>query len=168
MKVRKLGHAIALLIGFPAIVILATSAYAADPTVPIVGCVRAGGSVSVQAGSPLTLVAGWTMSTRGNTQAFANAATGIMTVNGQAVTPMKSEVFPLPGDIHPDGNADDAWRVRWSFATTSPAQGQSMVVTFNIALARSVADHEGGPGQPGILPAGLLFPNPFTCTVTGT
>jgi hypothetical protein len=108
------------------------------------------------------------MSTRGNTQAFANAATGIMTVDGQAVTLVKSDVYQLSADIHPDGNADDPWRVQWSFATTAPAQGQSMVVTFNITLARAVADHELGPGQPGILPAGPLSPNPFRCIVTGT
>jgi hypothetical protein len=108
------------------------------------------------------------MSTRGNTQAFANAATGIMTVNGQAVTPIKSDVYQPFADIHPDGNADDAWRVQWSFATTAPPRGQSMVVTFIIVLARPVADHELGPGQPGIIPAGPLFPSPFRCSVTGT
>ncbi len=90
-----------------------------------------------------------------------------MTVNGQAVTPMKSDVLQVSADIHPDGNADDAWGVKGSFATTAPAFGQSMVVTFNIVLAYAVADHELGPGQPVIIPAGPLFPNPFTCTVTG-
>jgi hypothetical protein len=109
------------------------------------------------------------MSTRGNTQAFANAATGIMTVNGQPVTATKSDVFhPGVPDTHPDGNADDAWRVLWSFATTSPSLGQSMVVTWNILLARDVADHELGSGQPTILSAGLLFQPPFTCVITGT
>src|SRR5260370_25769339 len=108
------------------------------------------------------------MSTRGNTQAFANAATGEMTINGQPVSPVKSDVFRPGSDNHPDGNADDPWRVQWSFATTVPMQGQSMLVTFEITLAYPVADHEGGPGQPVILPAGPLFQNPFRCTVTGT
>jgi len=167
MEVRKVSYLVALLFSFLALGLLSAPVFAAGTTVNIPhGCL--GGSVSVPAASPLTIVSGWTMSTRGNTQAFANAATGIMTVNGQAVTPMKSEVFQLFADIHPDGNADDAWRVQWSFATTSPARGQSMVVTFNIVLAYPVADHELGPGQPAILPAGPLFPNPFRCTVTGT
>jgi len=38
------------------------------------------------------------MATRGNTQAFANAATGVMTIDGQTVTPVESEVFPIPFD----------------------------------------------------------------------
>jgi len=138
-----------------------TVAYADDPIVPIVGCFVKGG-VSVPAGSQVTFRAGWTMATRGNTQAFANAATGVMTVDGQSVTPVQSEVFPLPFDTEPL----DAWRVQWSDTTTAPAAGQSMVVTFTIVLARAVADHEGGIGKPSIIPAGQLFP-PFSCTVTG-
>jgi len=148
--------------GLLAFVLLSTVAYADDPTVRIPGGCP-GRSVAVPAGSSLTLVSGWTMATRGNTQAFANAATGVMTINGQPVTPVQSEVFPIPFDTEPF----DAWRVQWSFTTTAPGVGQSMVVTFTIVLARGVADHEFGIGQPAIIPAGQLFP-PFTCTVTGT
>gem|GEM_PF-6579486 len=155
------------MIGLPALGIFSAPVYADDPTVNIPhGCL--GGSAPVPANSPLTIVSGWTMSTRGNTQAFSNAATGIMTVDGQAVTAVKSDVFHPPADSRSDGNADDAWRVQWSFATTAPAQGQSFVVTFDIVLANAVADHEGGPGEPVILPAGPLFANPFVCTVIGT
>jgi len=77
-----------------------------------------------------------------------------MTVDGQAVTAVKSDVYHPPAGAHSDGNADDAWRVQWSFVTTAPAQGQSFVVTFDIVLANAVADHELGPGEPVILPAG--------------
>ena len=48
------------------------------------------------------------------------------------------------------------------------AQRQSMIVTFDIALAYPVADHETGPGQPTILPAGSLFTSLLTCLVTGS
>jgi hypothetical protein len=153
---------IALVFGLLASGLVSTVAYADDPTVRIPGGCRAG-SVSVPAGSSLTLVSGWTMATRGNTQAFANAATGVMTIDGQSVTPVQSDVLPLPVDTEPL----DAWRVQWSFTTTAPAAGQSMVVTFTIVLARAVADHELGIGKPSIIPAGQLFP-PFTCTVTGS
>jgi hypothetical protein len=166
MEVRKVSGLVAFLFSLLALGLLSAPVFADGTTVGIPGGCR-GGSVSVPAGSPLTIASGWTMSTRGNTQAFANAATGIMTINGQPVTPVKSEVFQAFPDIHPDGNADDGWRVRWTFATTAPALGQSMIVTFTIVLARPVADHELGPGQPVILPAGPLFPNPFTCAVTG-
>jgi hypothetical protein len=101
------------------------------------------------------------MATRGNTQAFANAATGVMTINGQSVRPVQSDVFPVPVDFEPL----DAWRVQWSFATTAPAVGQSMLVTFTIVLAACgrrprvrnwpAGHHSGGP----------LF-QPFNCTVT--
>jgi hypothetical protein len=162
MGVRSL-RVLVLVFGLLALGLLSTAAYADDPIVSIFGCVRAGGSVSVSAGSPVTFTGGWTMATRGNTQAFANAAAGVMTINGQSVTPVQSEVFPLPVDFEPL----DLWRVQWSHATTAPAAGQSMVVTFTIVLARDVADHEGGIGKPIIIPAGRLFP-PFTCTVSGT
>ena len=167
MKVGKFSRLAAVLFSLLAVGLVSAPVFAEGTTVGIPGGCRSG-SVPVPALSPLTLASGWTMSTRGNTQAFANAATGVMTVDGQAVTPVKSEVFQAFPDIHPDGNADDGWRVRWTFATTAPALGQSMVVTFTIVLARPVADHELGPGQPVILPAGPLFPNPFTCIVTGT
>ena len=164
MKVGKLKRIVASLLSLPAIALLAAPVYADGTTVNIP---HQCGSVSVPATSPLTFVSGWTQSTRGNTQAFANAATGIMTVDGQQVTPTKSEVYqPVPA-IQPDGNADDPWHVQWSYATTAPAPGQITVVTFYITLAYPVADHEGGPGQPFIWPAGPLFPNPFVCTVTG-
>jgi hypothetical protein len=152
---------IVLVLGLLVLGLASTAAYADDPTVRIPGGCP-GRNVSVPAGSSLTLVSGWTMATRGNTQAFANAATGVMTINGQSVTPVQSDVLPLPFDTEPL----DAWRVQWSYTTTAPAAGQSMVVTFTIVLARAVADHELGIGQPIIIPAGQLFP-PFSCTVTG-
>ncbi len=160
MRAKSL-RSMALVFGLLASGLVSTAAYADDPIVPIVGCFVAGG-VSVPAGSQVTFRAGWTMATRGNTQAFANSATGVMTVDGQSVMPVQSDVFPLPVDTEPL----DAWRVQWSFTTTAPAAGQSMVVTFTIVLARAVADHELGIGQPIIIPAGQLFP-PFSCTVTG-
>lgn len=162
-KLRLVGVPLSLL----AIALLSITVYADGTTIRIPACMRAGG-VSVPAGSPITLVAGWTMSTRGNTEAFANAAAGIITVDGQSAIPVKSDVFQLFPDSHPDGNADDAWRVQWSFATTAPAQGQTMVATFNIVLAHQVADHEFGSGKPSFLPAGPLFPTPISCTVTGS
>jgi hypothetical protein len=164
METRKIRRLVALLSSLVAVWVFAAPAHADGTTINIP---HQCGSVSLPAASPLTIVSGWTMSTRGNTQAFANAATGVMTVNGQAVSPVKSEVFQRVAVKNPDGNADDAWRVEWSFATTVPTQGQTMVVTFEITLAYPVADHELGPGQPIILPAGPLFPNPFQCTVTG-
>lgn len=142
---------------------VSTTAYA-DTVVKIPHGCQGPTGVKVPAGSPLTLVSGWTMATRGNTQAFANAATGVMTIDGQSVTPVKSDVFPLPVDTEPL----DGWRVQWSFTTTAPAAGQSMVVTFTIVLARDVADHELGIGKPIILQAGPLFPRPFACTITGS
>lgn len=165
MGLRNLSRLVALLFSLLGLGLLSAPAYAAGTTINIP---HQCGSVSVPAASPLTIVSGWTMSTRGNTQAFANAATGVMTINGQLVTPTKSEVYQPHPDGQPDGNADDAWRVQWSFATSAPAQGQSMIVTFDITLAYPVADHETGPGQPTILPAGSLFPSPFVCSVTGS
>lgn len=162
----KFGRLVALPFSLAAIGLLTTPVYADDATVRIPhGC--QGGPVSVTAGGPLTIVSGWTMSTRGNTQAFANAATGVMTINGQSVTPAKSEVFRIPIDSKPDGNADDPWRVQWSFTTTAPPLHGSMLITFDIVLSRVVADHETGSGAPSFLPAGPLFPQPFTCTVIG-
>ena len=122
MRARSLWL-MALVFGLSASGLLSTAAYAGDPIVPIVGCFVAGG-VSVPAGSQVTFRAGWTIATRGNTQAFANAATGIMTVDGAAVTSVQSDVFPVIGAAEPL----DAWRVQWSFTTTAPAAGQSMVV----------------------------------------
>ena len=165
MAPHKISSFVALLFSLLALCIFAAPAYADGTTINIP---HQCGSVSVPAASPVTIVSGWTMSTRGNTQAFANAATGVMTINGQAVSPVMSEVYQPRPDNHPDGNADDAWRVQWSFSTTAPVQGASMVVTWEITLARAVADHELGSGQPGILPAGPLFTNPFHCTVIGT
>ena len=166
-EIRKLSPLPAVLFSLLAVGVFSTPVYADGTTVRIPrGCL--GGPVPVPAASPVTFVSGWTMSTRGNTQAFANAATGMMTVNGQAVTATKSDVFHPGADIHSDGNADDAWRVQWSFTTTAPALGQSMLVTWNILLAHDVADHELGSGQPTILAAGLLFQRPFTCTIIGT
>jgi hypothetical protein len=153
---------IVLVIGLLALGLFSTAANADDPVVRIPGGCH-GGSVSVPAGSPVTLLSGWTRATRGNTQAFANAATGVMTIDGQSVTPVQSDVFPVPVDFEPL----DVWRVQWSFAASAPAAGQSMVVTFTIVLARAVADHEFGIGRPVIIPAGPLFPQPFHCTVTG-
>ena len=167
MNVRKLMRLVASLTGLLGLAMYSVPAHADDPTVNIPHSCQ-GGVALVPSASPLTIVSKWTMSTRGNTQAFANSASGIMTINGQPVAAVKSEVIQAFADAHPDGNADDGWRVQWTFATTSPAQGQSIVVTFQIVLAFAVADHELGPGQPIILPAGPLFPNPFTCTVTGT
>jgi hypothetical protein len=160
MRAKSL-RLIALVFGLLVLVLLSTAAYADDPTVRIPGGCP-GGSVSVPAGSSLTLVSGWAMATRGNTQAFANAATGVMTINGQSVAPVQSDVFPLPVDTEPL----DGWRVQWSFTITAPSAGQSLVVTFTIVLARAVADHEFGIGKPIIIPAGQMF-LPFTCTVTG-
>ena len=164
MEARKISRCVALLLSLAALCVFAAPVYADGTTINIP---HQCGSVSLPAASPLTIVSGWTMSTRGNTQAFANAATGLMTINGQAVAPVKSEVFQQRPDNHPDGNADDPWRVQWSFATTAPLKGASMVVTFEITLAHAVADHELGSGQPTILPEGPLFPNPFHCTVMG-
>jgi hypothetical protein len=161
MRAKSL-RLLALVFGLLVVGVLSTAAYADDPVVRIPGGCH-GGSVSVPAGSPVTLVSGWTMATRGNTQAFANAATGVMTINGESVTSVQSEVFSIPVDTEPL----DAWRVQWSFATAAPAAGQSMVVTFTIVLARAVADHEFGIGRPVIIPAGPLFPQPFSCAVTG-
>ncbi|HVS05094.1 MAG TPA: hypothetical protein VHK65_02880 [Candidatus Dormibacteraeota bacterium] len=157
----KSSRLIVLVLNLLALGLLATSAYADDPTVRIPGGCPTG-KVSVPAGGSLTLVSGWAMATRGNTQAFANAATGVMTIDGQPVTAVQSDVFPLPVDFEPF----DAWRVQWSYTTTGLAVGQSIVVTFTIVLAHQVADHELGRGKPIILPAGQLFP-PITCTVTG-
>jgi hypothetical protein len=166
MEARKISRFVALPLSLLALCVFAAPAYADGTTINIPH--QCPGSVSLPAGSPLTIVSGWTMSTRGNTQAFANAATGVMTIDGQAVSPDKSEVYQPRPENHPDGNADDGWRVQWSFATGVPAQGSTMVVTFEIVLARAVADHELGPGQPTIIPAGPLFTNPFRCTVIGT
>lgn len=152
-----------MLFSLLALCVLAAPAYADGTTINIP---HQCGSVSLPAATPLTIVSGWTMSTRGNTQAFANAATGVMTINGQAVSPVESDVFQPRPDNHPDGNADDPWRVQWTFTTTVPAQGQSMVVAFYITLAYPVADHETGPGQPMILPAGPVT-SPLTCTISG-
>lgn len=168
MEARKISRCVAFPLSLLALCLFAAPVYATGTTINIPHQCRGGLSVSLPAGSPLTIVSGWTMSTRGNTQAFANAATGVMTINGQAVSPVKSDVFQQRPDNHPDGNADDPWRVQWSFATTGPQQGASMLVTFQILLARAVADHETGSGQPSILPAGPLSPNPFHCTVIGT
>lgn len=165
MEARKISGLVALLFSLLALCVFATPAYADGTTINIP---HQCGTVSLPAASPLTIVSGWTMSTRGNTEAFANAATGVMTINGQAVSPVKSEVYQPRPDDHPDGNADDPWRVQWSFATTAPPQGASMVVTFEITLDHAVADHELGSGRPIILPAGPLFAHPFQCTVIGT
>jgi hypothetical protein len=162
VEIRKLSALVAVLFSLLALGLFSAPAYADDTTINIPHSCQPGGNVLVPAASPLTIVSGWTMSTRGNTEAFANAATGIMTVNGQLVSATKSDVFhPGVADIHPDGNADDAWRVQWSFTTTSPGLGQSVVVTWNILLARDVADHELGSGRPTILSAGLLFQPPL-------
>jgi hypothetical protein len=161
MRAKSL-RLIVLLSGLLAFGLLSTAVYADDPTVRIPGGCP-GGKASVPAGSSLTLVSGWAMATRGNTQDFANAATGVMTINGQSVTPVQSDVFPLPIDSEPL----DGWRVQWSYTTVAPAVGESMVVTFTIVLARAVADHEFGIGKPAIIPAGQMFSPPFACTVTG-
>lgn len=142
---------------------LSTTANADGTTVRIPNGCHGATATAVPAGSPVTIVSGWTMATRGNTQAFANAATGVMTIDGQPVSPTQSEVFAIPKDFEPL----DAWRVQWSYTTTAPALGQTMVVTFTIVLSRDVVDHELGIGQPSILPAGQLYP-PFTCTLIGS
>jgi hypothetical protein len=168
MNAKRFWRPIVVAVGILSIALLSVTAYADDPTVPIPGCFRMGG-VSVPAGAPVTFLIGWTMSTRGNTQSFANAASALMTVDGQAVTPSESDVFQNRPDTHPDGNADDPWRVQWTYATTAPAQaGQTMVVTANLLLSRQVADHELGSGQPIFLGPGLLFPRDFTCTLTAS
>ena len=125
-------------------------------------------NISVAAGSPVTFVAGWGMSNRGNLIDFIHAATATMTVDGQPVTPTETE----PSLIDPVDN--DTWKVSWTYDTVAPAAGQTMVVTFNIVLAHDVADHSlvefglAGPGQPAIIPAGPIFTPDLLCNVNGT
>jgi len=164
-----LRRLLALLVALLPVGLLATTAHADDPRISLIRCNFAlHHNVPVAAGSPITLAAGWGMTTRGNLIDFIHAATVTMTVDGQAVTPTQTEPILI------DSVDNDTWLVSWTFSTVAPAVGQTMVVTFNIVLAHEVVDHSliefglAGPGQPAIIPPGPVFTPDLLCNVHGT
>ncbi len=148
------------------------TAAADDPTVRMVQCAfPMHHNTSVVAGSTLRLVIGWGMSTRGNLEDFVRAATVTFTIDGQDVTPTQSDLLPPPS-AQPTG--EDIWRVTWSYTTTAPAVGHTMLWTTGLTLSRPVTDHtaqefgDSGPGQPGKDAGTVWDPNLYFCNITGT
>jgi hypothetical protein len=165
----RLRLLLALVVALLPVALLATTAYADDPRISLIRCnFPLHHNVSVAAGSPLTLATGWGMSNRGNLIDFIHAATVTMAVDGQPVTPTRTEPILI------DSVDSDNWLVFWTFNTVAPAVGQVMVVTFNIVLAHEVVDHSliefglAGPGQPAIIPPGPVFTPDLLCNVHGT
>jgi hypothetical protein len=170
---RFLRRLVALLVMVLPVALGPSPVLADDPTVPMIRCAfPMNHNTNEPAGSAIMLVLGWTMSTRGNLEDFVHAATVTFTIDGKSVPVTQSHLVPgRQGMV----TGEDLWHVTWSFATTAPAAGQTTVWTAGITLSRPVTDHEGqelglaGPGQPGIIPAGVLFdPAQLFCNITGT
>jgi hypothetical protein len=170
---RVLPRLLALIAMVSPLALMPTNVAADDPIVRMIPCAfPMHHNTTVPAGSTLTLVIGWAMSTRGNLEDFVRAATVTFTINGQAVTPMQSDIAPVSPD---QATGEDIWIVRWSYTTTAPAAGQTMVWTTGLTLSRAITDHElqelglAPPGEPGKIAAGTVWdPNQYFCNITGT
>jgi hypothetical protein len=152
--------------------LMPTNVAADDPIVRMIPCASSNHQTPIPAGSTLTLVIGWSMSTRGNLEDFVRAAVVTFTINGQVVTPTQSDIVPA-STTQPSG--EDFWHVSWSYNTTAPPAGQTMVWTTGLTLSRAVTDHEAQefglapPGEPGKIPAGTFWdPDQLFCNITGT
>jgi hypothetical protein len=145
---------LAVAVTVAAALVAAASAQADTANVnPYFGC--NGGARSVAAGSTIVIRIGWSTSNRGLSQAFVNADTTVLSVNGSSVD--NTEAYRAG----PAEQADGSWITWFAYPTGITLQsGQSLTFSYDDVVSHPVTDGEGfvGPGS--------IFGGPLTCTVT--
>jgi len=139
----------------------------AEVIVSVASCVEEGGERTVPAGSRIVLRFGWAQKNRGQVQAFLNAQTSTISLNGAAPIDVSDSYSPI--EELPDGGFLDGGfvsRVRHDTGVTLSA-GESLQVDVTVAVSHTVIDffdettHKPVFFQPG---------DPFTlsCRITAS
>jgi hypothetical protein len=134
----------------------------AEVIVLVGSCVVEGGERTVPAGSRIVLRFGWAQKNRGQVQAFLNAQTTTISLNGAAPIDVSDSYSPI--EEHPDGGFVS--RVRHDTGVTLSA-GESLQVDVTTAVSHKVIDffdettHKPVFFQPG-------HPDTLSCRITAS
>lgn len=132
-----------------------TDANSGGPYVLPIGCqALLGGSVTVPAGQPFTVLAGWGAKHTGQVTEWVNSSSNTLSVNGGSPIDMSPYFRGLTHEWVPDGN----WSDIFFYQLPALAPGQSDTIVYVTAIAHAWYDGFTH-GQPGS--------TTYTCTVTG-
>jgi hypothetical protein len=137
--------------------VCASTARAGTALVGAYGCFANGGQTTVPAGSTVGITQGIAETRRGVLQAYLNAQSTTVSVNGGAAVDLSAHWTA------PSQQSDGSWltRVRYDTGVTLAA-GQSLTFRFEIVLNNPVPEVTGG--QPAFNPSGSQ--GVWACTVT--
>jgi hypothetical protein len=165
---RLMKRLLAVLVAVSALAAVGVSpSSASSPTViRFFGCVYLhGGSVSVPAGTPVVLQAGWAAKTRGLIEDFLHTVTTTAALNGDPVTNADSLW------TSPDPTTDAPYWSTWQFYPGGTlAAGQSVTLTLDWTVSHPYWDGVtlNPDGSHAVTAAGgSVTGGPVTCTVTG-
>src|SRR5215204_896419 len=112
----------------------------AEVIVSVASCVEEGGERTVPAGSRIVLRFGWAAKNKGLVQAFLNAQTSTISLNGAApidVSDSYSAIEKLPAGVIPEGGSVS--RVRHDTGVALSA-GESLQADVTIVVSNPVID----------------------------
>lgn len=147
-----------LLVALPLLALLgAAPVAAATPVnVNIQGCVSIyGGQEDVPRGKDINLTMGWGAKTHKQSNQFLQRVTTTASIDGNPIS------YPDTYWNAPALSSDGNWYVSWTVPAGKLAHGQSMVVTLQWKLSKSVSDGYN------TYPRGKFFHPALHCTITG-
>jgi hypothetical protein len=135
----------------------------AEEIVHLFRCADEGGKSTVPAGSRIVLLFGWAAKNRGLVQAFLNAQTTTISLNGAAPIDISDSYSPIRQVPVPDGRAF-ASDVRHDTDVTLSA-GQSLQADGTIVVSNPVVDFfDEATHRPVLFQPGQ--PRSFSCRIT--
>jgi hypothetical protein len=140
----------------------------AEEIIHVFSCsAEGGGETTVPAGSRIVLLFGWAAKNKGLVQAFLNAQTTTISLNGAApidISDSYSPIEELPDDGFPEGGF--ASRVRHDTGVTLSA-GESLQADGTIVVSHPVVDFfDEATHRPVLLQPG--HPISFSCRITAS
>jgi hypothetical protein len=137
----------------------------AEEIVHLFRCADEGGESTVPAGSRIVLLFGWVAKNRGLVQAFLNAQTTTISLNGAAPIDISNSYGPIRQVPVPDGRAF-ASDVRHDTGVTLSA-GQSLQTDGTIVVSNPVVDFfDEATHRPVFFQPGEK--NSFSCRITAS
>ena len=139
----------------------------AEVIVRVFRCMGEGGATTVPAGSRIVLMFGWAAKNKGLVQAFLNAQTTTISLNGAApidVSDSYSAIEKIPAGDTPEGGSVS--RVRHDTGLTLSA-GESLQADGTIVVSHPVVDFfDEATHRPVLFQPG--HPNSFSCRITAS
>jgi hypothetical protein len=135
----------------------------AEVIVPVFPCTDdSGGETTVPAGSRIVLRFGWVVKTKGLVQAYLQAQTTTISINGAAPIDVSDSYSPI--EEHPDGGFVS--RVRYDTGVTLSA-GESLQADGTVVVSNPVVDlTDETTGRPALFKPGE--DNSFSCRITAS